>query len=904
MLQRDGYQPMTTRLGNSGNNKIIGTDTGVVSIQRIDLGLDDAQSNGHSYGPLFTPDGSKVSFYSFASNLVPGDLNGTQDAFFADVSTGVVSRLAPTLYAGGTVTALPNNQQLGRRMAFSADGTKAAFVADDADGLTTGDSNQTIDVFWEDLTTGEVRLVSKGVAGAQSNGDNYYAEISADGTKVTWSGYANNLVGSDTNRTADIFVYDVVANTTKLVSTNAAGVQGNRGSALGVFSPDGTLLAFQSAASNLVTGDTNAHQDVFLKNLATGAVTLVSADVTGRSGTLDSTHALFSADGQWLVFQSDASLVAADTNLSTDVYGYNVLTGEKRLLSTDASGQAVASGDSTHGVLSNDGTKLAFQTAVAFSPADTNNNTDVYVKDLTTGALTLISQSLTGGSGSGNSNHPVFSPDGTSIAFASSASNLVAGDTNRLADIFLATLPGNGNDSLAGAAGNDSISGLSGNDSIDGGAGNDSMDGGTGTDTVVYASATAGVQVSLALTTAQVTGGAGTDTLVNFENLLGSDFNDTLGGNAGDNVLQGGAGNDSIDAGAGNDSVDGGTGIDTVTYANAAAAVQVSLALTTAQATGGAGTETLANVENLVGSGFNDTLGGNAGDNALQGGAGNDSIDGGAGNDAMDGGAGVDTASYASATAGVAVSLAVATAQATGGAGTDTLVNFEYLVGSDFNDTLTGSTGANLLQGGAGNDSIDGGAGNDSIDGGTGTDTLSYASATAGVRVNMSLTTAQVTGGAGTETLANFENLVGSDFNDSIVGTTGANLIRGGAGVDNINAGAGNDTVVGGSGADILTGGFGADVFMYEQLSDSGALLAGRDRIMDFSTAQGDKINLHLIDPALTVVTRFDNHAHQLMMSVQANNVTVMVDLNGDGVTDFSLMVSGVASLAASDFIL
>ena len=188
----------------------------------------------------------------------------------------------------------------------------------------------------------------------------------------------------------------------------------------------------------------------------------------------------------------------------------------------------------------------------------------------------------------------------------------------------------------------------------------------TGTDTASYADATGGVTVSLALETAQITGGAGTDTLSNFENLTGSAFNDTLAGDDNDNTINGGA------------------GTDTVSYADAADAVTVSLAdQGTAQDTGGAGSDTLTNFENLTGSAHDDTLTGDGNANTLSGLAGDDTLEGGAGNDTLDGGDGTDTASYIGAASGVTVSLAISTAQNTFGAGTDTLTNIENLTGSN-----------------------------------------------------------------------------------------------------------------------------------------------------------------------------------------------------------------------------
>ncbi|KAB2863023.1 MAG: calcium-binding protein, partial [Bauldia sp.] len=232
---------------------------------------------------------------------------------------------------------------------------------------------------------------------------------------------------------------------------------------------------------------------------------------------------------------------------------------------------------------------------------------------------------------------------------------------------------GAGDDILDGGAGNDTLLGGAGRDTLIGGTGNDTLNGGADVDTASYAAATSAVTVNLATTAAQNTGGGGTDTLNSIENVTGSNFNDTLTGNSGDNRLEGGAGNDTLSGALGDDVLDGGAGTDTASYASATSAVAVSLAITGAQNTGGAGIDTLIGIENLTGSGFDDALTGDAGNNALRGGAGNDALIGGAGNDTLDGGSGTDTASYASAASAVAVSLATTSAQNTGGAGTDTL---------------------------------------------------------------------------------------------------------------------------------------------------------------------------------------------------------------------------------------
>lgn len=372
-------------------------------------------------------------------------------------------------------------------------------------------------------------------------------------------------------------------------------------------------------------------------------------------------------------------------------------------------------------------------------------------------------------------------PNFASWTWGTSSANTITGTS--AADTIIGK---GGNDTLSGGNGDDAIHGGTGNDTVEGGVGNDLLHGGDGTDTLTYANATAAVTISLALTTAQITGGAGTDTVFAFENLTGSAYNDVLTGNAGANTINGGNGNDTIQGGDGNDTLNGGSGTDRVTYAAAAAGVTVNLATTSAQNTGGAGTDTLSSFENLTGSAFADILTGTSSANSIDGGGGDDVIDGGAGNDTLIGGSGTDRLTYASATAGITINLATTTGQATGGSGTDTISGFEHLTGSAYNDVLTGNSSANL---------IDGGAGDDTIDGAGGTDTLTYANASSGVTVNLATTTAQNTGGAGTDTISNFENLTGSGFNDTLTGTSGSNVIEGGAGNDTMNGSGGTDTL-------------------------------------------------------------------------------------------------------------
>ena len=345
---------------------------------------------------------------------------------------------------------------------------------------------------------------------------------------------------------------------------------------------------------------------------------------------------------------------------------------------------------------------------------------------------------------------------------------------------------------------------------IVGGADADYIDGGDGNDTADYSSSIAGINVNL------FTGfNSDGDTLVSIENITGSKFDDVLSGNALGNIL------------------DGGDGVDTVDYSASTAAVAIDLTTHTAKG-GFALNDTLSNIENLVGSAFNDTLTGNefanlfdggagsdalqgwAGDDTLNGGAGNDRLYGGLGADHLNGGDGVDTADYTFSSEAVTVSL-VSNTGTGGDAQGDILSGIENLTGSAFDDTLTGDNNANRLVGGEGADHLNGGGGDDmiltgggydTVDGGAGVDTVSYENSWAGVVVNLATGVGQY-GEASRDVLVNVENLLGSVYDDTLTGSAGVNRLNGGAGNDTLDGGAGNDILVGGAGSDKLIGGLG-----------------------------------------------------------------------------------------------
>jgi Tol biopolymer transport system component len=286
--------------------------------------------NDSSGRPRFSPDGKKVAFYSFASNLVSGDTNNVDDAFVADLTTGAITRISVSATGAQADTGTnPVDEP-----SFSGDSNLVAFVSA-ATNLVPGDTNLAGDVFVKNLTTGSITRASTSATGVQGNNNSRRPVMSPDGTKVTFYGPATNLVPGDTNGVDDIFV-KTLATGAILRVTAANGVQPDLGSGNADFSPDSSRLAFISDATNLLpTPDTNAMTDVFVKDLVTGLVTLVSSDASGvpaNDASYKQTDA-WSADGQKIFFASNA------TNLVPGVAGGGFI---KDLIS----GKVVAAGSS------------------------------------------------------------------------------------------------------------------------------------------------------------------------------------------------------------------------------------------------------------------------------------------------------------------------------------------------------------------------------------------------------------------------------------------------------------------------------------------------------------------------------------------------------------------------------
>jgi Tol biopolymer transport system component len=321
---------------------------------------------------------------------------------------------------------------------LSADGTKIG-LGSNATNLDPGDTDSTYDVYVKDLATGDVTLASTSTSGAKANSISFFGSLSADGTKVAFDSEATNLDAADTDSILDIYVKDLVTGDLTLASTSTSGAKGDASSVDPFLSADGTKVTFASQAHNLdpaATGSTFEY-DIYVKDLVTGELTLASTSNAGVKGNNSSEEPSLSADGTKVVFWSLASnLDPADSAYYTqDVYVKDLSTGLLTLVSTSDAGVAAGGWDPA---ISADGSTVAFSTLANLDIQDSDSLIDVYVKDFARGETTLASTAS--GKGNTDSFEPSLSADGTRVAFQSQARGKVNPSFGLPFDIFVKDL--------------------------------------------------------------------------------------------------------------------------------------------------------------------------------------------------------------------------------------------------------------------------------------------------------------------------------------------------------------------------------------------------------------------------------------------------------------------------------
>ena len=380
--------------------------------------------NGNSGIPSISSSGRYVAFASDASNLIDNDTNGFRDVFVKDMHSGAIQ-----------IVSQSHNGELGNSLApgslvLSGNGNVVAFVSD-ASNLTPDDTNNQRDLFVRNLVTGNLVRIA-------IDSETFIIDgrigLSEDGRYVTFA------VATLEMPDAQVYVHDLESGSRTLVSTNESGESGDGISGLPSISASGRYVAFLSQSTNLVEED-NHHsaRDLFWKDLQTGRIVLVNTSSEGiqSNGTIDSVTSI-SGDGSLVAFQSNATnLVPNDTNNTTDTFVKNLLTNETILVSRDSLG-VQGNAASSQAILSRTGDQVAFVTlATNLLPRDTNGKRDIAIKNLRTQEIAWGSSLPNKGSNGDSWHHHDVSSDGRFVVFSTTSSDIVPGAVYPAASRFV-----------------------------------------------------------------------------------------------------------------------------------------------------------------------------------------------------------------------------------------------------------------------------------------------------------------------------------------------------------------------------------------------------------------------------------------------------------------------------------
>ncbi|WP_107058926.1 TolB family protein [Streptomyces sp. NRRL B-1347] len=410
--------------------------------ERLSVGPTGAQGNAASTGPAISADGRYVAFVSASRNLVENDTNGTPDAFVRDLRTGKTERVS--VQSNGKAS-----HGVVREVSISPDGRHVVFTST-ADDLVRGDPNDLDDVFLHDRRTGRTERISP--TGATYDGLRgqltYDPAVSGDGRYVAYASGAEDLVTGDANKRDDVFLYDRKKKTTELAQLGNDGKHGEGDAFAPAFAggTGGRYLAFTSNASGLTdVEDHSSATDIFLRDREKHTTELVSVP-HGYNRKTPSWGAALSGDARYVAFTSASGVLRPEGPAPTsqhNVFLYDRETKRMRLVSATSDGTP-ANGNSDAVSLSRDGRYAAFTSAASnLAPGDDGDSSeDVFLKDMRTGQVTVVSvdDSDLGHEDTAPGRRTGVTEDGSAVVFDSPAGNLVPGDTNTAADVFLRRL--------------------------------------------------------------------------------------------------------------------------------------------------------------------------------------------------------------------------------------------------------------------------------------------------------------------------------------------------------------------------------------------------------------------------------------------------------------------------------
>lgn len=398
--------------------------------------------NGVSGAPSFAGDSGYLVFASQATNLGP-DVGGrpVSNVYIYNIFTRATALISQGSGPANGPSTTPSASATGEVVAFASRATN----------LTAGTPRHIGEIFVR-VRGGPIHLISVGFGGVQPDGNSSQPVLAASGRWVAFTSSADDLVPGDDNASSDVFVVDLVTGQVKRVSVSSRGAQANGGSYNPSISADGRLVSFTSDARNLVPGDRNRVADVFVHDLRTGVTRRVSVSSRGHEQNA-SVPAPFqqisdlSADGRWVVFDSNASdLARGDGNAHTNIFRHSLATGRTTVISSGSRGRP-ANNDSFTAATSADGSRTVFESFADNLASPWAPSENIFVRDATTNRTRNVDLTPSGGARGPEVDQELLqqaaiSPKGAFVAFTSGADNLVSGDYNGLDDLFVRGIGG------------------------------------------------------------------------------------------------------------------------------------------------------------------------------------------------------------------------------------------------------------------------------------------------------------------------------------------------------------------------------------------------------------------------------------------------------------------------------
>ncbi|MCC7560645.1 MAG: hypothetical protein KO318_09510 [Methanobacterium sp.] len=406
------------------------------STELVSIPIDGGEANDYCYEPSINENGRYVAFSSYANNLVDDDTNFYSDIFVRDRLLNITERISvsSTGEKGNDNSYEPFISSDGRYVTFTSYATN--LVKDDVSGFA--------DIFVRDRLQNITERLSVSSTGVEGNNDSYGSSVSSDGRYIAFYSWASNLVEQDTNGCSDVFVFDRISNTIKIINIPPNGGEANSDSYQPIISADGNFIAFTSNADNLVVNDNNGESDVFVYDQNLNNIKMVSIS-EGLDSNGSSYEPSISSGGRYIAFSSWANnLVEHDFNGFSDVFVYDQISGIIERVSILGVGEELDE-DSYNPSISGDGRFVAFVTGhvqvavckMMLSFGNKDNIVDIFVHDRLSKTTKKISVSSTGEEANDNSDNPAINGDGKYVAFSSHARNLVLGYNNDYGNIFV-----------------------------------------------------------------------------------------------------------------------------------------------------------------------------------------------------------------------------------------------------------------------------------------------------------------------------------------------------------------------------------------------------------------------------------------------------------------------------------